>query len=252
MSQLTTIDVVLPENPSSFFNDLTTFLRDMGELRSQSLLFRTTKRSYYPLISLKEDVVEQPLVRFAMSDEEVYEVVIENSSGTEKKSQYAYTPIAMADFVARIQAAALQNVDHLGFNLPWFKAGVHPKIATLRDQLKTKCLYHTFPSGEPWDFILPGTQAEVEGKKPIDYIQIRKPKFEIVSFANCSKPLVQIDLAFATPYEKLARLFPEGILLPDVKSVWVYLQNPYGIDVCLVLNRAKGDWSNYFRKSRLV
>ncbi len=252
MSQLTTIDVVLPENSSSFFNDLTTFLRDMGELRSQSLMFRTTKRSYYPQISLKEDAIAQPMVRFSINDGELYEVLIENTSGVEKKSRYAYTPITMTDFTARIQAAALQNIDHLGFNLPWFKDGVHPKIANIRNILKTKCLYHTFPSGEPWDFILPGTQAEVEGKKPIDYIQIRKPKFEIVSFANCSKPLVQIDLAFATSYEKLARLFPEGILLPEVKSVWVYLQNPYNIDVCLVLNKAKGDWSNYFRKSRLL
>ncbi|MBP9781474.1 hypothetical protein KBC89_02360 [Candidatus Woesebacteria bacterium] len=252
MSQLIAIDVVFPEVSDTFFNDLTHFLRDMGELRPQSLLFRTTKRSYYPQISLKEDAVEQPLARFSMDDGELSEVIIENSSGVKKKSQYAYTAITMTDFTARIQAVALQNIDHLGFNLPWFKTGVHPKITNLRDLLKSNCLYHTFPSGEPWDFILPGTQAEVEGTKPIDYIQIRKPKFEIVSFANCSKPLVQIDMAFATSYEKLARLFPEGILLPDIKSVWVYLQNPYNIDICLVLNKAKGDWSNFFRNSRIT
>lgn len=252
MSQLMTIDVVFPEVSDAFFNDLAHFLRDMGELRPQSLLFRTTKRSYYPQISLKEDVVKQPLARFAMDDGESFEVSIENSSGVKKKSRYAYSPITITDFTARIQSVALQNVDHLGFNLPWFQSGVHPTIENLRSLLKTKCLYHTFPNGEPWDFILPGTLAEVGGAKPIDYIQIRKPKFEIVSFTNCSKPLVQIDMAFATSYEKLARLFPEGILLPDVKSVWVYLQNPYDIDVCLVLNKAKGDWSNYFRESRLT
>ena len=250
MSQLTNIDVVFPKDTSTFFNELTTFLRDIGDLRAQTLTFLTTKRSYYPQISLTEEAIEKPIVRFAMDDGETHEVLIENSSGIEKQSQYAYTAITIDDFVARMQAASLQNIDHVGFNLPWFESGVHPKILQLRELLKTKCLYHTFPSGEPWDFILPGTQNEVEGKKPIDYIQIRKPKFEIVSFANCSKPLVQIDLGFATPYAKLARLFPEGILLSDVKSVWVYLQNPYDIDVCLVLNSAKGDWSDFFRNSR--
>ncbi len=252
MSQLMTIDVVFPEVAGTFFQDITNYLRDLGDWHAQSLTFRTTKSSYCPLISLKEDSVAQPLVRFNMDDGESYEVLLENSTGVEKRSQYHYTPITMTDFTARIQAVALQNVDHLGFNLPWFKSGVHPKILNLQNLLKTKCLYHTFPSGEPWDFILPGTQAEVKGTKPIDYIQIRKPKFEIVSFVNCSRPLVQIDIAFATSYEKLARLFPEGILLPDVKSVWVYLQNPYNIDVCLVLNRAKGDWSSYFKGFRLV
>ena len=252
MSQLMTIDVVLPEVAGTFFKDLTNYLRDLGDWRAQSLTFRTTKSSYCPLISLIENGVVQPLVRFGMGNEEFFEVLIENSSGVEKRSQYEYSPITMTDFTARIQAAALQNVDHLGFNLPWFKSGVHPAILKVQNLLKSKCLYHTFPSGEPWDFILPGTQNEVEGKHPIDYMQIRKPKFELVSFANCSRPLVQIDIGFATSYDKLARLFPEGILLPDIKSVWVYLENPYNIDICLVLNRAKGDWSSYFRGSRLV
>jgi hypothetical protein len=38
-----------------------------------------------------------------------------------------------------------------------------------------------------------------------------------------------------------------------LKNVWVYLTNPYGIDVCLVIGEHQGkDWSGFFEGHRLA
>ena len=89
----------------------------------------------------------------------------------------------------------IPRLDHVGFNLPWFGRAVHPAIADLRNRLKQVCLYHLFLTGEPWDFIIPGELAKIRKLDAIDYNQIRRPKFEIVSFDRASTPLVQIDLS---------------------------------------------------------
>ena len=54
----------------------------------------------------------------------------------------------------------LIGIDHLGVNLPWFDPGPHPRILRLRETVKAQCLYHRYPTGEPWDFILPGAPED--------------------------------------------------------------------------------------------
>ena len=109
-----------------------------------------------------------------------------------------------------------------------------------------------YPTGEDWDFILPGTKAEINGENEVDYSIIRKPKIEIVSFRNCSVPLIQIDFGVKLDYSEIAKLFPEGILMPDWNHVWVYLKNPSTIDIaCVVRQAEKPDWSGYFKGYRL-
>jgi len=121
----------------------------------------------------------------------------------------------------------------------------------LRNKLKDKSLYHLFPTGDNWDFVIPGSLEEISGAIPVDYELDRKPKFEIVSFDGCSTPLVQIDIATNLEYEYIKDLFPEGIHLDDIKSVWVYLKSNYSFDVCLVLNEAGRGWTKFFKDHRL-
>jgi hypothetical protein len=122
----------------------------------------------------------------------------------------------------------------------------------LRNRLKTTCLYHLFPTGEDWDFIIPGELAEITKIKAIDYSKIRKPKFEIVSFEKASTPLIQFDISLNIEYVKFSLLFPEGINDHKMKNTWVYIRNDFDIDICLVLNESKGDdWASFFGGHRL-
>jgi hypothetical protein len=88
-------------------------------------------------------------------------------------------------------------------------------------------LYHEFPTGEPWDFIIPGDTHEIDHHKAVDYTKIRRPKFEVVSFDKASTPLIQFDVGVNLNYETFAPLFPESINDPEFRNIWVYLENPF-------------------------
>jgi hypothetical protein len=129
---------------------------------------------------------------------------------------------------------------------------VHPKILQLREKLSPCCLYHRFPTGEPWDFIIPGDEDEILNHKAVDYSEVRRPKFELVSFENASTPLVQLDISVNARYERFFELFPESLNDQELRNIWVYLESPYAVDVCLVINESsEDDWSDFFKECRL-
>jgi hypothetical protein len=128
----------------------------------------------------------------------------------------------------------LVGIDHVGFNLPWFSSGVHPRILQLREELSSYCLYHRFPSGEPWDFIIPGNRDEIARQEAVDYTMVKRPKFEIVSFDKASTPLLQFDFQMNTSYEILQGLFPEALdaLLPVSSDSSWYQGKARRVTVC--------------------
>jgi hypothetical protein len=252
---LTNIDIVLPSDELEFFEKLFSYLEKFGELTNDSLTFYTSKDNYFPIISIKKEKVKSPKVRFYSNKNEVVEIAVSNITGKSKRNPSKYSKILLDLFCKRIKINQIISLDHVGFNLPWFEKGLHPEINKLRKLLSKLCLYHLFPSGQYWDFIIPASKKEIEGKGEIDYSKVRKPKFEIVSFGKCSDPLIQIEVEVSLDYEKIVELFPGGIHCKGIKNVWVYIDNPYGIDICLVLNQVskkRKDWSEYFADSRLI
>ena len=242
---LNIIDIVLPDIDDRFFDQLTAFLGVFGVTEGKSICFNTSNPQYLPKLGLSSGPVDTPEVVFDKK-----RVKIRNTTGIEKDNPYNYTPLSLDEVIKRLRVYPLSLLDHICFNLPYFD-GVHPDILGLREELKGSCLYHLFPSGEPWDFVIPGTKEEIEGTK-VDYSVVRKPKFEIVSFSNCSKPLIQIDFSVKASYSDIVSLFPEGLHDDNLHNAWVYVKNPYGIDICLVVNEpTEGDWSDYFKGSRI-
>jgi hypothetical protein len=241
---LNAIDIVLPDIDDGFFDQLTGVLSVFGVKVGKSLRFNTSNPQYLPVLGLSCGPINTPEVIFDKK-----RVKIKNTTGVEKDNPYSYTPLSLDDVTKRLEDYTLNALDHIGFNLPYFD-GVHPEILELREGLKASCLYHLFPSGEPWDFVIPGTKEEIGGIA-VDYSVVRKPKFEIVSFSNCSKPLIQIDFSVKASYADIVAMFPEGLHDDNLHNVWVYIQNPYDIDICFVVNEpSEGDWSEYFAESR--
>jgi len=243
----------LDKSPAS---EMLAFLRPLGQIRNQQIKFSCSAGQFYPVVCLEfqPGLILGVTADFVLSDNRVISATVENITGETRRSPHTYEIIALAEVQRRLAAAeiGLVGIDHAGFNLPWLGPGLHPTIARLRQQLSEKCLYHHFPTGEPWDFILPGDLDEISRFKMVDYGRNRRPKFEVVSFEKASTPLVQFDLQLDANYEALRGLFPEALDDPEFRNLWIYLENPYGIDVCLVANEAgEGDWSDFFAGSRL-
>ena len=254
---LESVIVRFPYTNVEFTNELASLLDVLGANENYILSLAGSDQCYYPKLfvdfrSEHSDI----LTDFVLSNGElILSVKVENSTGLSKPSPHSYKPVSVEMVNQRFKAlgARLRGIDHVGFNLPWFNSDLHPIILHLRKELSSKCLYHRFPTGEAWDFIIPGDLDEITDSKAVDYAQVRKPKFELVSIHKTSTPLIQFDVSVDASFEKLWQLFPESLNDPDLRNIWVYLENPYPIDVCLVLNefKAESDWSDMFKGFRL-
>lgn len=244
MNFLSSICLLFPKLTNLFFEEFSSLLPSLT----------TQKNSrFFPNIRIEETNVDLVTAKFCLDKQDSFSVPIENITNQQKKSCYKYKAISLADLTDRIGKEFCKSIDHLGFNLPWFEKSIHPEILKIRQKLKDKCLYHLYPSGENWDFIIPGSLEEISRKKEVDYSLIRRPKFEIVSFDICSTPLIQFDVSLSYKFEELVKIFPEAIHVNELRNMWVYLKNPLRIDICLVLNETKDkDWSAFFEKSRMV
>ena len=250
MNTLQHIEIILPDSNENFAKNLLSFLSPFGTVEESSIIFTPSNSTFVPKISLSFEKIDTPTVSFA-TDTTTIEIPLINETGIAKRSPHKYTSIELNEFISRLTDKQLDTVDHLGFNLPWFE-GIHPTILKLREELKDKSLYHLFPTGEAWDFIIPRTKDEIT-TGIIDYKTIKKPKFEIVSFEKTSTPLIQCDLSIQESYENFTKLFPEALHIPEIRNMWVYIKNPYNIDFCFVVNEVgEGDWSEFFGESRLI
>jgi len=246
MNILDSIHIILPEKDTVFTKELISFLSPVGKVSRDTITFTKSVDSFVPTVSFSMKGSKVPRVIFHGTHEFKIESEIVNSTGKVKDSPHSYEPIELKTVVDRLTGRKMIELDHTGFNLPWFD-GIHPEILKLRTNLGNKSIYKLFPTGEPWDFILPASRKEIIDKKSLDYSVVRRPKFEIVSFDKSSQPLIQFDLQIKEDAQIIQKLFPEGIYDPRPNNVWVYLKNPYDLDICLVLNEWKtGDWSEFF------
>lgn len=244
------LEITIVLSDEQLFNQLVNLFKNVGKLENKKFVFISSSSNYVPIVTL--DVGEFSFVVFSFSDGSTQQIHFRNITCEERKSPHLYIPISVNEYQKRMRGKEIVGIDHAGVNLPWFKSGYHPDFDVLRMKAKSTCAYHSFPTGEPWDFIIPATREEISGKTSLDYSKIRKPKFELVTFEKSSIPLVQFDVNVKLPYEQLITLFPESIQDDNLRNLWVYLKNKSGDDICLVLNEQKdGDWSDFFKDSRL-
>lgn len=239
----------------AFNNRLCSLLAALGQNTPNGFELMASNPALYPRLVIDFQSARPEITAdFFFSGGETVSIVIENMTGVTKRNALPYQPIGIEEVSRRLETAGwnIIGIDHIGFNLPWFGPGIHPRILALRENLAGACLYHEYPSGEPWDFILPGSPEEITGRMSLDYSITRRPKFELVSFDGASTPLVQIDLGVNARFEDISRRFPEALADPALRQTWIYLENPYPIDVCLAVSKyTEEDWSHFFAGHRL-
>ena len=250
------IHLKFPNAAHEFAERLMRLIEALGKRGAEDLELNSSDQNFYPKISLDFHTrqISDIQVGFFLSNGEAIFVKVENTTGEHRQSPHGYSHLKIDQVIERLNHAGIRlaGVDHVGFNLPWFSSNLHPEMIELREKLASKCLYHTFPTGEAWDFIIPGDKDEIARRKAVDYSRVRRPKFEVVSFDKSSTPLIQLDLQFDASYERLLGLFPEALNDPEIRNLWIYLENPYGLDICLVANEDdEHDWSGFFEGSRI-
>jgi hypothetical protein len=249
------ITLRLPGSDDHLIGEILAQLGNVGSKADGKLRLDRSNSDFYPIINVDTNSDNKRVsVEFLTSEGCSREIVIENTTGMTKKSPLEYSHLTVDEIGRRFNGdeIVIDGLDHVGFDLPWFSSGVHPQIENLRRDFSSKCLYHRFPTGEPWDFIVPGSINEILMLDEVDYSSTRKPKFEIVSFDISSTPLIQFDVECNKKYEVLCRVFPEAIHDSQLRNIWTYIENPYSVDICFVLNEtSNSDWSLFFKNSRI-
>lgn len=255
MGYLKEIVFCFDKNHKLFTDNFFRLLNNVTETNNLNTFLKISNNLYLPRVIINKTSSEKGINVNFKSDDYITTIQVKNETQIHKKNNEKYSSIELNEISNRFDNnnISITKIDHIGFNLPWFSDGIHPKIKILRKNISQKCLYHKFPGGEPWDFIIPGLKEEIDCSNIIDYKLIRKPKIEIVSFDKCSKPIIQFDVCCSCKKELFPELFPEGLYDSNLGNVWVYIQNPFNIDFCLVLNEnSEGDWSNYFEGNRII
>jgi len=243
------VEIQLPTLTDS--QEYLNFLSAFGTVTKSGVFFTQSNSSMYPEISVVFTDVSKPTAVF-INDHEQINVAITNSTKEFKKSPHAYSPIPLSDFLTRMKDVSLGDMDHIGFDLPWFH-GTHPDIITLRKILHQHCAYHLWSTKEDWDFIIPATEDEINSRAELEYSIVRRPKFEIVSIRKVSTPIIQFEFLVHSTFKELVELFPEAIAVDNPGNVWVYIKNSTDVDICFVLNEYRdGDWSEYLKGTRIL
>jgi len=249
MDLLKEIKLILPTKDKSFETLFLDFLANLGNRENGKIEFASSNGKFLPVISLNFQGARVPKAVFECKDPVEIELI--NKTDQDKKSPHVYSPIELSVFINRMANIRINKLDHVGFNIPWFD-GVSPDIITLRKELSDKSLYYLFPTGENWDFILPGSEQDIISNKA-NLTVPRYPKLEIVSFTKSSTPLIQFDISTNEKHDQIAKLFPEGIIDSELKNVWVYIENKFGLDICFVINENHDkDWGEFFEGHRLL
>ena len=127
----------------------------------------------------------------------------------------------------------VKRIDHTGINLP----------TTLFNELEYKNLLHYFsfksnvysyPTGEPWPFLLPVT--EYEHKNEITNFKIlREPRFEFIYDKYTNIIGIQIDIETDLSKNEIENLFPkeQGVYYEGCPFKAIYLDYDKNLDIRL-------------------
>ena len=243
-------EIVLPKGRGDGVEEaLLSLLLLFGRVSSSGIDFRSSDPQHLPAVSLRfDDTVTVPQARFYFDDaaEQVVEIV--NSTDKTKTNPASYQHISFEQFTERLVPYNFSRLDHVGFDLPHF-GGVHPQLQEIVSHLARQGAYYKLDTSDPLvGFIIPATAGEIASGQELSFTKPRTPKFEIVSLDKVSTPIVQFDVSLGNRQVDLAALFPEGIYDRKLDNVWVYLSNPYNLDICFVIGNPAPfpeDWGHY-------
>lgn len=138
-----------------------------------------------------------------------------------------------ANKIAELLSEHVIRIDHTGINLPTTLYS-HEEWEELLNYLSKCSNLYTYPTGEPWPFLLPAIQDE--NKYEIsDFSIIREPRLEIVLDAYTDKITIQIDIETDMTKNEVEGLFPgnNGVYFDDLENMFksVYVDYDEMLDI---------------------
>jgi hypothetical protein len=141
MNYLEEIIVGFNKEHLDFSNKFTNLLKNVTEHNENKLFVKSSNELFLPRLSINNSSSEKNvIVTFLFNDASERKIIVENTTGLERKNSGKYSHIELNDVINRFDNCGLKilKIDHMGFNLPWFDNGIHPEILKLRNILSKR------------------------------------------------------------------------------------------------------------------
>lgn len=153
--------------------------------------------------------------------------------------------------VADKLAGHVKRVDHTGINLP-SNLYSEKEWKELLQHFSMVSNIYTYPTGEPWPFLIPATEEEHQNEIT-NFDVLREPRFEVVYDEFTDIVAIQVDLETDLSKSEVEQLFPknQGIYFKELEEVFksIYLDYSEKIDIRLDVrfktvhdNFESGEW----------
>lgn len=138
--------------------------------------------------------------------------------------------------VANKLAGHVVRVDHTGINLPSILY-TEKEYQDVLQYLASEGNFYTYPSGEPWPFLLPATEAEHQNEIT-NFNILREPRFEFVYDKFTDVMTIQIDIETNLSKSEVEQLFPknQGIYFKDLEDMFKTIYLDYSEDINIRLD----------------
>lgn len=140
----------------------------------------------------------------------------------------------------------IKRIDHTGINLPTILFD-ELEYKNLLDYFSSNGNVYSYPTGEPWPFLLPVTEYEHENEIT-DFKILREPRFEFVYDKYTDIAGIQIDIETDLSKNEIENLFPkdQGVYYKGCTFKAIYLDYGEDLDIRLDVRYKStyGDWES--------
>ena len=140
----------------------------------------------------------------------------------------------------------IKRIDHTGINLPTVLFD-ELEYQNLLDYFSSNGNMYSYPTGEPWPFLLPVTEYEHENEIT-NFKILREPRFEFVYDKYTNTVGIQIDIETDLSKNEIEDLFPkdQGVYYKGCTFKAIYLDYGEDLDIRLDVRYKStyGDWES--------
>ena len=140
----------------------------------------------------------------------------------------------------------IKRIDHTGINLPTVLFD-ELEYQNLLDYFSSNGNMYSYPTGEPWPFLLPATEHEHENEIT-NFKILREPRFEFVYDKYTNTVGIQIDIETDLSKNEIEDLFPkdQGVYYKGCTFKAIYLDYSENLDIRLDVRYKStyGDWES--------
>lgn len=140
----------------------------------------------------------------------------------------------------------IKRIDHTGINLPTVLFD-ELEYQNLLDYFSSNGNMYSYPTGEPWPFLLPVTEYEHENEIT-NFKILREPRFEFVYDKYTNTVGIQIDIETDLSKNEIENLFPkdQGVYYKGCTFKAIYLDYGEDLDIRLDVRYKStyGDWES--------